>query len=470
MSPELLPPATDCCPSNLFSQFLPSNLALVDGERFGSPARRNMNRNSIMRTSVNVPAVRSSALLLVHRAKTVFPLAILAIYFLMHGSQNAVAQAPSLLAGRSLSFIFTDTTTPPWAPPGTRGLILMAGSGNAYTVVHNDSGTYSSYSASGAIATADFTDAQLGLVGVTFDYLTPSSGTIHATNAPSYANGDFELFSGAAPSSVAGNTYYLQIEAGVWPFASTGSLLLKTSSAGAASYALVGDQTNTADSFGTYSYLKVNTATGRLLLNDSTTGGSETYLSFSNSIIGGFTVMQTPSGFWQVMQVGHFINLQTAVQILSPVAGSSYSTGAAMINLAGTASDNLGISQVIWTNNLGGGGTASGTTNWTADGVVLQPGFNLITVTALDTVANAAEVTLGVTYAPTLSIALQGGDIVFSWPTNFARFRLQTTAQLESGVWTNGDFPWPPTVVNGHYAVITPITFSAQKAFYRLSN
>ncbi len=246
--------------------------------------------------------------LLTTKLTAALPLAALAVYFLMHGSPNAAAQAPSLLVGRSLSFMFTDTTTPPWAPPGTRGLILMASSGNAYTVVHNDSGTYSSYSASGAVATSDVMDAQLGPVGVTFDYLTPSSGTIHATNAPSYANGEFELFSGAAPGSVAGNTYYIQIEAGVWPFPSTGSLLLKTA-AGAGSYAFVGDGTNTVGSSGSYSYSRVNSATGRLLLNDSTTGSSEAYLSFSNSIAGGFNLFQAPSGFWQVVQVGHFLQL-----------------------------------------------------------------------------------------------------------------------------------------------------------------
>src|SRR5438552_14912013 len=42
------------------------------------------------------------------------------------------------------------------------------------------------------------------------------------------------------------------------------------------------------------------------------------------------------------------------------------------MTLGGTASDNVGVTQVTWTNSRGGNGTATGTTSWTASGIGLQ--------------------------------------------------------------------------------------------------
>src|SRR3989475_2039650 len=93
------------------------------------------------------------------------------------------------------------------------------------------------------------------------------------------------------------------------------------------------------------------------------------------------------------------------VIITSPATSPTYSTGSNTLTLAGTASDNEGVAQVSWTNSQGGSGTATGTTNWTASGIVLLPGTNVLTVTATDAAGNAGAATLTVNYvlAPTIT-------------------------------------------------------------------
>ncbi len=57
--------------------------------------------------------------------------------------------------------------------------------------------------------------------------------------------------------------------------------------------------------------------------------------------------------------------------------------------VAGTASDNVGVTQVSWVNNRGGSGTATGTTSWNAS-IALQSGSNVVTVTARDAAGNTS--------------------------------------------------------------------------------
>ncbi|WP_332635156.1 hypothetical protein, partial [Halalkalibacter flavus] len=61
---------------------------------------------------------------------------------------------------------------------------------------------------------------------------------------------------------------------------------------------------------------------------------------------------------------------------------------------------NVAVTQVTWVNDRGGSGTASGTTGWTASGINLQSGVNVITVTALDAAGNSDTDSLTVTYTP----------------------------------------------------------------------
>src|SRR5439155_6831220 len=97
-----------------------------------------------------------------------------------------------------------------------------------------------------------------------------------------------------------------------------------------------------------------------------------------------------------------------AVAITTPTSSSTYSTSTSPLALAGTASDNVGVTQVTWANSRGGSGTAGGTTSWTASGIVLQMGANVLTVQARDAAGNSSTDSLTVTLSdatlPTIAI------------------------------------------------------------------
>ncbi|MDD2807820.1 MAG: MopE-related protein [Patescibacteria group bacterium] len=88
------------------------------------------------------------------------------------------------------------------------------------------------------------------------------------------------------------------------------------------------------------------------------------------------------------------------ISIQTPTANPTYTAPSSPINLSGTASDNISVSNVTWNNSTGGSGTAVGTNNWTVTGVNLQAGSNLITVTAVDPSSNAKSATLSVAFTP----------------------------------------------------------------------
>jgi hypothetical protein len=85
------------------------------------------------------------------------------------------------------------------------------------------------------------------------------------------------------------------------------------------------------------------------------------------------------------------------VTITSPTSNATLTTSAATINLGGSASDNVAVTQVSWVNNRGGSGTATGSTLWTANGIALLSGSNVLTVTARDAAGNTRTDTLTVT-------------------------------------------------------------------------
>ncbi len=92
------------------------------------------------------------------------------------------------------------------------------------------------------------------------------------------------------------------------------------------------------------------------------------------------------------------------VVITTPTTETTYTAPASPLTLTGTAADNVGVTQVTWSNDRGGSGTAAGTTAWTASGIALQAGANVLTVTARDAAGNTATDVLTVTYTPS------GGD------------------------------------------------------------
>ena len=67
---------------------------------------------------------------------------------------------------------------------------------------------------------------------------------------------------------------------------------------------------------------------------------------------------------------------------------------------SGTACDSVGVTQVTWSNDRGGSGTATGTASWSVSGIVLLERRNVLTVTARDAAGNTSTDTLTVTYTP----------------------------------------------------------------------
>jgi hypothetical protein len=77
-----------------------------------------------------------------------------------------------------------------------------------------------------------------------------------------------------------------------------------------------------------------------------------------------------------------------SLSILSPGL-TMVATSSASIAVSGTASDNVGVAAVKWTNSTGYSGTASGTSKWSAS-VPLLVGSNAITVRAYDAAGNSS--------------------------------------------------------------------------------
>jgi hypothetical protein len=76
------------------------------------------------------------------------------------------------------------------------------------------------------------------------------------------------------------------------------------------------------------------------------------------------------------------------VDISDPTSGSDYSTTSSSIALSGTASDDVAVASVDWSNDRGGNGLADGTDYWTTPGIGLQLGTNIVTIEARDGAGN----------------------------------------------------------------------------------
>ena len=81
-------------------------------------------------------------------------------------------------------------------------------------------------------------------------------------------------------------------------------------------------------------------------------------------------------------------NTAPSIQILSP-GFTIASTSAAAITISGSASDNIGVTAVKWSDAFGDTGNATGTTSWSLSAPLLV-GTNLIAVRAYDAAGNSA--------------------------------------------------------------------------------
>ncbi len=86
------------------------------------------------------------------------------------------------------------------------------------------------------------------------------------------------------------------------------------------------------------------------------------------------------------------------IAITTPTSSATFTTMSGALSLSGSASDNVSVFQVRWSNDRGGSGAAFGTTSWSAPNITLLAGLNNLTVTALDANGNAATAKLAVTF------------------------------------------------------------------------
>ncbi|PYN76960.1 MAG: hypothetical protein DMD96_24525 [Candidatus Rokuibacteriota bacterium] len=160
------------------------------------------------------------------------------------------------------------------------------------------------------------------------------------------------------------------------------------------------------------------------------------------------TAPLSPAGYW-IMQLVAFAapgagpdTSAPTTTITTPTSGSSYTTNTSPLTLGGTATDNVGVTQVSWTNSQGGTGTATGTTTWSAPGIALQPGSNVLTVTARDAAGNPGNATLTVTYDPTApTVGITTPTSAATYTTNTSPLALGGSAADNVGVtqvsWAN---------------------------------
>src|SRR5207245_3023751 len=109
-----------------------------------------------------------------------------------------------------------------------------------------------------------------------------------------YQTGEFEMYSGTVPDSIAGKTVLGSVQDGLYPLASGGTFTFKAASSGN-TFVSVGDGVNTGNSSGTFSYSKLNSTTGVLRIHSSS-GDTTTYLPCTTSTEGGYATVSAGGG------------------------------------------------------------------------------------------------------------------------------------------------------------------------------
>ena len=99
-----------------------------------------------------------------------------------------------------------------------------------------------------------------------------------------------------------------------------------------------------------------------------------------------------------------------AVTITTPTSNATHTATATPLSIGGTASDNVGVTQVTWVNDRGGSGTATGTTALVGERHRAASGANVLTVTARDAAGNTSTDQLTVTYTPADTTQSDGDD------------------------------------------------------------
>jgi subtilase family serine protease len=146
------------------------------------------------------------------------------------------------------------------------------------------------------------------------------------------------------------------------------------------------------------------------------------------------------------------------IAITYPTSSGSWTTNAQPLAIAGTASAAAGvaITGVTWTNSAGGSGTCIGTTTWSASGIVLKSGTNVITVTATDSTTNQVSATLTVTYIGPPTVTITSPTSSGYWVTSSQTLSIAGSAVPYPGLsvagltWTNSMGRRRDTITDGN--------------------
>ncbi len=144
------------------------------------------------------------------------------------------------------------------------------------------------------------------------------------------------------------------------------------------------------------------------------------------------------------------------ITITSPTNQPTYVTTTQPISLAGTASDDTGVTSVTWSDNRGNSGTATGTTSWSISSIPLVPGTTLITVTAHDGAGNTSSDTISVSYTPP---DLAPPTVTITGPSSLASFTVTSQVVTLSGTMSDDvgvtQITWQDNHGNSGIGVIT---------------
>jgi hypothetical protein len=146
------------------------------------------------------------------------------------------------------------------------------------------------------------------------------------------------------------------------------------------------------------------------------------------------------------------------VAIKAPTTSTTLTTTTGTVTLSGIAKDNVGVTRVTWSNDRGGSGAATGTTIWSATGIALQPGANVLTVRARDAAGNTSTDVMTVTFTDPVRVASLTAN-------RTAPQRLGTTVTFTAvGAGDTGPYEYQWRVYDGSQWVITT-TSSASNRF-----
>ena len=159
------------------------------------------------------------------------------------------------------------------------------------------------------------------------------------------------------------------------------------------------------------------------------------------SLDGGFAVLNSKD-----------IEIPT-IFITNPTFSAFETNTTGTLNLGGSAGDNNSVVRVTWLNDRGGSGDAAGTANWSFNGIVLQPGTNILTATAFDQAGNSGSDTLTVIY----QTPKQSQTITFPSLTNrtFGDAPITIAAAASSGLLVNFSILSGPATLSNNVLTIT---------------